>query len=714
MGTALTFARHWTHDALAFFSRPVFILRRYRREDLRADLVAGLTVAVVLLPQAIAYALIAELPPQTGLYAAIVAAIVGALWGSSAHLHTGPTNAASLLVLATLLPVAVPGTPEYLAAAGLMAVMVGVIRLLMGLARLGVLVNFVSDSVVIGFTAGAGILISVNQLRHLLRLEIPSSPAFYETVLQTLGHLPETHATSLILGLGTVGTIVLVRWFRPRWPAALIGMIVASAAVVALELDAQGVIVLGELPRGLPPLASLPLLDFELIGKLSSGALAVAAIGLVEAMSIARAIAAQSGQRLDSNQEFVGQGLANIATGLFSGYTCSGSFTRSTVNFTAGGRSPLASVFSGLWVLVAMLLFAPLAAYLPRTALAGVLIVTAYDMVDRREMQRIWRASKGDSAIMIATLLATLVLPLQFAVLAGIAVSFIRFILKTSTPEVYPVVPDENFRHFVREDGRSACPQLGLITIGGPLYFGAVHHVEEAIRANLQRHPEQRFLLLRMHLVDHCDVSGIHMLESILRLYRSRGGDVFMAGTRPAVRERMQLTGFDQILGDDHFLTREEAISHLFHKVLDPSVCIYECGVRVFAECQALPKQTYDLNLPNLKEMPEHPVRYWLPSELKACLDHGSQEPEVLLIDVREPREYRNGHIPQATLLPIRQIPEEGRYLPADRPIVLVCRSGRRSRLAACILQDMGYTDVYALRGGMLAWEAAGYPVAIE
>ena len=212
--------RAWLADESVFFARPAAIVRGYDRANLRPDLVAGLTVAVVLLPQAIAYAMIAELPPQMGLYAAIVAAIAGALWGSSWHLHTGPTNAASLLVLSSLIPIAAPGSPAYIAAAGLLAVMVGVFRLVMGLARLGMLVNFVSDSVVIGFTAGAGILISVNQLRHLLRLDTPSSPEFYDTLLQTARSASETHLPTLGIGLLTILIIVLTGWKRPRWPAA--------------------------------------------------------------------------------------------------------------------------------------------------------------------------------------------------------------------------------------------------------------------------------------------------------------------------------------------------------------------------------------------------------------------------------------------------------------------------------------------------------------
>jgi SulP family sulfate permease len=704
----------WFDDTLTYLQRPVEILGRYRRQNLVPDLTAGLTVAVILLPQAIAYASVAELPPQTGLYAAIVAAIVGALWGSSNHLQTGPTNTASLLVLSTLLAVARPGTPEYLAAGGVMAIMVGVARLLMGLAHLGVLVNFVSDSVVIGFTAGAGILISVNQLRYLLGVSVPSSPTLYVTAADTLRHLPQTNQPSLLLGLATIAVMIAVKRFRPKWPNSMIALVVASAAVAVFGLDQQGVAVMGQLPRSLPPLAQLPLLDLELIGQISTGALAVAAIGLVEAMSIARSVATQSGQRLSSNQEFVGQGLANIAAGLFSGYTCSGSFIRTAVNHETGARSPLASAFSGLWVLAAVLLFAPLTAYLPRSALAGVLLVTAYGMVDQREMGRIWHASFGDSAIMVATLLATLLLPLQFAVLAGMIVSFARYIVKTSMPAVYPVVPDENFQHFVLQEDQPVCPQLGVITISGSLYFGAVNHIEDTIRANLEKHPGQRYLLLHMQAVDHCDVSGIHMLESVVRLYRQRKGDVYLTGVRRAVRVQMESIGFDRYLGRDRFLSREDAVSHLFHKALDPSVCIYECDVRVFAECQALPKYDYGLPAAVHAVLAEHSQHLCLPSELRIQLEQMEPARELVLLDVREPREYESGHIPQAQLLPLRLIPKKGQTLPLDCQIVLVCRTGRRSRLAAHILQDMGYTQVINLQGGMLAWEAAGYPVAVE
>ncbi len=584
----------WREDS-AYLTRPLEVLRGVKRSDLRSDLIAGLTVAVVLLPQAIAYASIAELPPQVGLYTAMIGAVVGGLWGSSRHLHTGPTNASSLLVLATLVTVAQPGTPEFLVAAGYLAVLVGIIKLIMGLARLGVLVNFVADSVVVGFTAGAGILITVNQLKHLLRIPLPASPEVITTLKLLWENRTHLHLPSLYLGLGTIVLVVLLRRFVPRLPSALLGMVAASAVTAFMGLDALGVQVLGAIPRGLPPFKGLPLLSPDLLWELTAGALAVAAIGLVEAISSARNLAARSGQHLNSNQEFVGQGLASIATGFFSGYTTSGSFARSAINLEAGARTPMAGVFSGLFILVAMLLLAPLAVYLPRTALAGVLLVTAFGMVDRREMGKILRSSRGDSWVMISTLLGTVLLPLEFAVLAGVLVSFARYLIKSSTPTVVSVIPDPTFTHFEEPGGRSECPQLGIIRIEGSLYFGAVHHVEETIRRNQQQNPRQKFLLLRLNMVDHCDVSGIHMLAAVTSSYRRRGGDVYLDSVRPMVMEMLHLYGFDEVLGQANILNDKDTVSHLFHKVLHPGFCIYECPERVFAECQALPKDLREI-----------------------------------------------------------------------------------------------------------------------
>ncbi len=380
-----------------YFLAPARLVRSYSKTNLRPDLMAGLTVGVVSLPQGIAFALLAGLPAVMGVYASIVAAIVGGLWGSSNQLSTGPTNSSSLLVFSILLPIAVPGSATYIAAAGLLAVMSGLLRLVMGVARLGVLVNFVSDSVIVGFTAGAGVLIMVGQTRLLLGLSFPSSPHLYETVGHLITHVPETHLLTTLLGVGTLVATILIKRFKPSLPAPLIAMGLAALAVAVFGLQNYGVAVLESLSRSLPPRADLPLLDIGMIGDLSTGALAVAVIGLVEAMAIARSISAQTGQRLDSNQEFVGQGLANVATGFFSGYPCSGSFNRSALNLESGARTPLASVFAGLVVLVVVLVFAPLAVYIPLSAISALLILSAYSMINRKEIARIWQGTQGRS-----------------------------------------------------------------------------------------------------------------------------------------------------------------------------------------------------------------------------------------------------------------------------------------------------------------------------
>ncbi|NTW97828.1 MAG: SulP family inorganic anion transporter, partial [Oscillochloris sp.] len=573
------------------FTQPIRLLRGYTRAALRADLIAGMSVGVVLLPQSLAFSLLAGMPPTMGLYAAIVASVIGALWGSSSHLHSGPTNTASILTLSVLLPIAAPGSPEFIAAAGLIAVLSGVVRLLMGVARLGLLVNFVSDSVAVGFTAGAGILIMSNQIEPLLRIDLRSTRNLFDTLRFTALQIGELHPPSLLLGLGTIGLLLLLPRVQRKLPGVLLSVMAGGLASWGLGMEALGVRVLGELPHGLPPLAALPFLDLHLIGELANGALALAIIGLVEAVAIARAVASHTRQRLDSNQEFVGQGLANIAAGVFSGYPTSGSFNRSALSYQSGAQTGLGNAFSGLFVLAAMFVLAPLIAHLPRAVLAGTLMITAYSMIDRQAMARIWRGARGDTVIMGVTLAATLALPLQFAVLIGVLMSLGYYLLKTSTPRVQDVLPDASFQHWAHQPGKPGCPQLAVVDLLGDLYFGAANHVEESLYNILMRSPQPRFLMLRMHSVQHCDISGIRALENILRICRDRGGGMFLVRVRDPVLRVMRSTGFVRLLGKQGFLDEDDAVGQIFHHVLDPAVCIYECELRAFRECQDLPKR---------------------------------------------------------------------------------------------------------------------------
>jgi SulP family sulfate permease len=327
-------------------------------------------------------------------------------------------------------------------------------------------------------------------------------------------------------------------------------------------------------------------------------------------------------------------------------------------------------------------------------------------MIDRAEIARIWQGTRGDALIMLATFLGTLFLHIEFAVLLGIMLSFAHYIMKTSVPQVFPVLPNATYKHFVRQGpGDDPCLQLGIIKISGDLYFGAVNHVEEAINQHLVDNPDQRFLLLRMQGVNHCDFSGIHMLEAVRRVCQERGGELFFMKLQPPVEAFMKSTGFYDKLGPNRCLSEDEAIFHLFHKVLDPAICIYECPVRAFKECQNLPKRTYPLEIPRYADISSDQIAAISPTELWERLRNGDKSPKV--IDVREPREFQQGHVPQAELLPLSSILLDTPNLTPDDEIILVCRSGRRSIRAAYVLEEKGFKNIKILRGGILAWESA-------
>ncbi len=696
-------------------ARPWEIVRGYRVRHIRPDLVAGATVAVLAIPQCIAYASIAGLPPTYGLYSAMVATIAGALWGSSRHLSTGPTNAISILVLSILTPLAAIGSAEYLVAASVMALMVGVLCIVLGFVGVGMLVNFVSRSVLLGFTAGAGVLIAVGQLGNLMNIDIPRSPHLLHTILNLARNIDQFHLTSLILGGTTVLAILVIDGFSRKLPGALMALIATGVLVAVVGVDRLGIAVVGEVPSEIPHLTDFSIgwiFDRDVGGALLTGALAVAALGLIEAISIAREISRQSGEHLDANQELVGQGMANIAAGLFSGYATSGSFTRSAVNYQSGARSQMSSVFCGLLILAGVLAFGPLAAYLPRASLAGMIMLIAYRMVDLRGVRRVLHSSRPETGIMVSTFMATLILPLEFAVLAGVILSLAIYIYQSSMPTVEAVVPDRNFHHFIVDPDAPACPQLGVIRVQGSLFFGSASYLEDALLANLESHPGQCLLLLRMHGVDRCDLAGIDVLEGLLRTYRGTGGDLYLVHVQPEVRDFMRRTGFEQILGSDHFLESDHAIEFLFNEAIDSAVCCYECEHRVFAECQPLTKHPYDHRLPPFTGQLLFPLKHLKVVEFEDAVAEAGDR--AVLIDVREPEEYAFGHLPNSRLIPLREFVDEIGDLPRDRPIFLVSRSGRRSTRAMRLLAENGFEDIINLKGGVLSWRARGRPLEVE
>lgn len=563
---------------------------RVNRQTTRADVMAGLVGGLILVPQGVAFATIAGMPPEYGLYAAMVPAVVAALWGSSWHLVSGPTTAISIVVFATMSPLAEAGTPEYVKLVLTLTLLVGVFQLLMGLLRLGTLVNFVSHTVVVGFTAGAAVLIAASQVKNFFGLSIPRGASVYEVgrelVLQAGDIQPFTTTVAVI----TVLSCVLSRRWWPRVPHMLVGMVTGSLVAYGLNqiwgVERTGIGSIGALQIGLPPLSS-PDLSLETLQRIAPIALAVALLALTEAVSIARAMGLKSGQRIDGNQEFLGQGLSNLAGAFFSGYASSGSFNRSGLNYAAGARTPLAAVYSALFLLFIMLFLAPLAQYLPVAAMAGILFVVAWGLIDLHHMREIMRASKQETAVLLVTLVATLSVPLEFAIYIGVGLSLLLYLKRTSQPGLDDVkpVPNQHPPAFSATTGLPDCPQLKIVRINGSIFFGAVNHLQEALQALDADNPAHTHVLLVASGINFVDLTGAQMLAQEAQRRRQAGGGLYIFHMKDEALDMMRRSGAYAQIGAENFFALGDDVMTSVKARLDAAQCA-RCTVRVFAPCK--------------------------------------------------------------------------------------------------------------------------------
>jgi len=476
-----------------------------------------------------------------------------------------------------------------------MALMVGAVQIVMGLAKLGALLNFVSHAVLLGFTAGAAVLIAFKQIPGLLGIQIEKSHVFFVSLYRIFTHINQSHLMTLVLGLVTLAVILIIKRFRPTWPGTLIAMILVGTLVAVFDLEKHGVAVVGAIPRSLPPFHMPSVGTMTQIGQLAPGALAIAILGLVEAVSIARAIADQTRQRLNVNREFVGQGLANISAGLFSGYAGSGSFTRSAVNFRSGGRTPMSAMISGVAVAVTVLLAAPLAAKLPLSSLAGVLIAVAYDMVRKEDIARTIRSTRADAAVLFITFLSTLLLNIEFAIYVGVLLSIGLHLAATSHPEIYSVIPDPATGKMVGSAYGETCCQMDILYVEGSIFFGSAAFVLSDLQRRLRNHPETANVLFRMHRVNTMDASGIHCLEIIHEEIRQRGGGIYFAGVCHRVFETFKNSGLLKDIGESHVRSRtRSAVRQAMKESFCAEICA-ACETSVFEECPELKKGNWEI-----------------------------------------------------------------------------------------------------------------------
>ncbi|MBP6528473.1 MAG: hypothetical protein KA260_00030 [Burkholderiales bacterium] len=391
----------------------------------RADVLAGLTGAIVVLPQGVAFATLAGMPPAFGLYAAMIPCVIAALFGSSRVMVTGPANAISLTVLAIIAPLAAPESPRYIELVITLAFMVGVWQLLLGFARAGKLINFVSHTVIVGFTAGAAVLIVNSQIRNFFGIDITRGASVWQTVQQFLAHVGDVKPMPVLVGVLTLLAAILWQPLNRKVPAMLVAVVVGSAAAaIARSIDpAYAIKTVDALPGAVPPL-SLPDFSLATLQSLLVPSIAMTLLALAEAVSIAQALAIRRKEKLDGNQEFFGQGLANVIGSFFSAYPASGSFNRSGVNVAAGAITPFSAIMASVFLVAILVFVAPLARFLPLAAVAAILFLVAWNLVDKREIAHLLH-DKYERITLLATFLATLLMPLEWSILLGVAVSLV-------------------------------------------------------------------------------------------------------------------------------------------------------------------------------------------------------------------------------------------------------------------------------------------------
>jgi len=559
------------------------------KDSIKSDFFAGLTGAVIVLPQGIAFATIAGLPPEYGLYTAMVTPIIAALFGSSRHLVSGPTTAISIVVFSAVSHHASVGTPEFVSLALTLTFLAGIYQLAFGIARLGALVNFVSHTVVIGFTAGAAILIATSQMKHITALAIPKGESFMHIWVDVFQGVGNINLYVLAIALVTLGVAITSRKLMPKSPYLLIAMIVGSVLAIFLKNYTDSIQLVGEIPAHLPPL-SAPEFSLETIKMLAPEAFAVALLGLIEAVSISRAVATKSNQRIDANQEFIGQGLSNIVGSFFSSYAGSGSFTRSGINYEAGAKTPISAIFAAILLMIIVLLVAPLTAYLPIAAMGGIILLVAYNLIDFHHIRQTLTFSKSETSILLTTFFATLFLELEFAIYLGVILSLVLFLAKTSTPQIptlsIDVSADGLERKLVNIQNKplKQCPQLKIIRIDMSIYFGSINHIQKRITQIVDNERIYHILIVATG-INFIDLAGAEALVSENNRLKELNGGLYFVGLKSSVYEFAAKSCFIKKIGNDRFFdNKAQAIRRIYAR-LDREIC-KTCQSLLFKECQ--------------------------------------------------------------------------------------------------------------------------------
>ncbi len=551
----------------------------YNRDTLTSDLVAAVIVTVMLIPQSLAYALLAGLPAEMGLYASILPLIAYAIFGTSRALAVGPVAVVSLMTAAAVGNLALQGTAEYAAAAIVLAFMSGLFLVVMGIFRLGFLANFLSHPVIAGFITASGVLIAASQLKHIFGIQAEGHNLI-ELVGSLIEHLPETNLITLAIGAGAVAFLFWVRkglkpllmkaGLKPRLAEILAkagpvaAVAVTTLVAFAFGLGDRGVALVGEVPQGLPPL-TVPSFDMDIWMSLAGSAVLISIIGFVESVSVAQTLAAKKRQRIVPDQELVGLGASNIAAAVSGGYPVTGGFARSVVNFDAGAETPAAGAFTAIGIALAALLLTPLLFFLPKATLSATIIVAVLSLVDFSILGKTWKYSKADFAAVFVTIALTLGFGVEVGVSAGVALSIFLFLYKTSRPHIAEVglVPGtHHFRNILRHNVETD-PAILTIRIDESLYFANARYLEDYVYDRVVPDKALKHVVLMCSAVNEIDMSALESLEAINHRLDGLGIKLHLSEVKGPVMDRLQRAHFLEELTGRVFLSQFDAIEAL-------------------------------------------------------------------------------------------------------------------------------------------------------
>ncbi len=561
------------------------------REQVRADLFAGLTVGVVLVPQALAYAMLSGVPPVFGLYAAVLPTLVYALLGTSRVMAIGPVALTSLLIASGLGPLAEPESARWLELATLLSFEVGVIFVLLGLIRAGMLVNFLGQPAVLGFNAAAGLLTAASQIRPFLGIPKDAVPVLSATrPWPVLLHVDKADLLTLAVSLPCLVALIALRRWAKRWPYYLLVCIAAMLAAWIFDLPSLGVAMVGEVPRGLP-LPSLPHFELETMQALLPAALSIVVIGYASSMTVVRALAKPE-DRIDPDRELFAFAAANLASSFSGSFPVSSGLARSAVTADAGARTRLTGVVVALCVLVVLLIGGPVFAWLPQPFLAAVVMLAASSLIDVPSLVDLFKTRRRDGVTAALTFVATLAIGLEVGLLVGIATALLFFVARTIRPhtaELGRVSGTKLYRNAERFTVET-CPQVGLLRMDAPLYYANAHFLEERILAMFGARPAMKLLALDCAAINDLDATAVHTLQQLLEDLRTRGYDLHLVGAIGPVRDALDRSGLGELLGADHIHPSWVDAGPKLIAAVARDYCEQECRASAFVECTLIPR----------------------------------------------------------------------------------------------------------------------------